>query len=357
MRIGVLTSGGDCPGLNACLRSIFLHASQKKWEVIGIQQGTTGLIQRPLLYKNFQFSDFLGSAWRMAGTMLGTTTRDNPFHFPNKDGTTSDRSQDFIQGFHDLKLEALLGIGGDGSLKILNRLCKQGNIPLIAIPKTIDNDVPNTDLAIGHISAVESVTKALDCLQTTTESHQRIMIVEVMGRDAGYIALNAGIAGGADVILLPEIPYKIHQIQQHLRKIRENGQDYATIVVSESVRKENGDPLTYNYGDHRIHYGGIGHYLMNSLKEGMEDDFRVTVLGHLQRGGTPRAIDRLLAFSFGAKAIELINQGKFGRMVVLQNQKASDIPLSSVVGRSRVLQADNPLIQTAITLGIYVGDF
>ena len=212
-RIGVLTSGGDCAGLNAAIRAITHHAIHNyNWQVFGIHKGTTGLITRPLDYRELTIESLGVGIIRSGGTLLGSTNKDNPFNFPNADGTRSDRSNDFIEGYHQLGLDALIGIGGDGSMKILRDLAQKGGINLVTIPKTIDNDLGSTENAIGYATAVDVAMEALDRLQPTAASHQRVMVLEVMGRDAGHIAIASGIAGGADVILVPEISYKLENV-------------------------------------------------------------------------------------------------------------------------------------------------
>lgn len=214
-RIGILTSGGDCAGLNAVIRAVtFAAHNQYNWEVIGIKQGTMGLLAKPYQVEKLSPENWPDHLLRVGGTFLGTTNRGNPFEFPMEDGSVKDRSDEIVQAVKDLKLDAVIGIGGDGSLKILSQLFQKAGVNLIGIPKTIDNDIGETENAVGYRTAVDIATDALDCLQPTAASHDRIMILEVMGRDAGHIALSAGIAGGADVILIPEIPYQIDHIVQ-----------------------------------------------------------------------------------------------------------------------------------------------
>ena len=261
-KIGVLTSGGDCGGLNAVIRAVTSRAiNQYGWTVYGIKDGTLGLSKDPLDVLELKLSHFDGNLIRMGGTFLGSNNKGNPFNHIQKDGTKIDLSNNIIKGFNTLGLNALIGIGGDGSMKILKNLTKKGNINFVGIPKTIDNDVMHNELSIGYDTAVDVATNALDMLQPTAASHKRAMILEVMGRDAGHIALNAGIAGGADVILIPEIKYSLKSIAKHIEKIRNKGRNHALIVVAESVRKENGSKAYVKYIDGQVRLGGIGAYI------------------------------------------------------------------------------------------------
>ncbi len=283
-RIGILTSGGDCAGLNAVIRAVTRCAIEiYDWEVLGINKATHGLMSRPpqaIQLRTQQVDPYL----TMGGTFLGTTTKGDPFAFPMADGSFADRSEEIIEGYHQLGLDALIGIGGDGSLAILRKLAQQGGINLVGIPKTIDNDVGITERSIGFDTAVNIATEAIDRLHFTAASHSRVMIVEVMGRDAGHIALNAGIAGGADIILIPEIAYKLENICQHIRQREADGRDYSIAVVSEAVCTEAGTLMEKgHFADCRL--GGIGQYLSEKIATHSAAETRVTVLGHTQRGG------------------------------------------------------------------------
>lgn len=356
-RIGVLTSGGDCAGLNACLRAITKHATgEYGWQVFGIRKGTFGLITRPLEYTPLtpEMCDTL--MMRTGGTMLGSTNRDNPFRFINPDGTKKDYSKDFAQGYHDLELDALIGIGGDGSMRVLSDLAKVGGINLITIPKTIDNDIGYTELSIGYSTALDVATEALDRLQPTAASHQRVMILEVMGRDAGHIALGAGVAGGADIILIPEIPYSLEGIYQKINDIRKTGRNFALIIVAEAVKKETGEAETVHKAGDRERYGGIGHYLGDCIAANTDAETRVTVLGHVQRGGQPNALDRLIASAFGVRAVDLIAKEKYDRMVAWSGRHVIDVPLEKAIHSYHAIKKTDVLVQTAKHLGIYIGD-
>lgn len=356
-RIGVLTSGGDCAGLNAVLRAI-VHRAIKKyaWEVIGIHKGTAGFMSSPLDYEIMTLDRYDSSVLRTGGTMLGSTNKTDPFHIPTVQGQYEDRSQDFIEAYHQLNLDALIGIGGDGSMDILNRLAKKGGINLVTIPKTIDNDLGHTEIAIGYSTAVEVATEALDRLQPTAASHQRIMILEVMGRDAGHIALAAGIAGGADVILIPEISYTFDSICRKFARLEHEGRNFALIIVAEAVRDEKGQPVTLKDSDGRTRYGGIGYYLGESLEKLTQAECRVMVLGHVQRGGQPNAQDRLLASALGVTAVDLIAAKKFNRMVAWQNRDVIDIPIESAINHYQTVDPEGILVRTARSLDICFGD-
>ena len=356
-KIGILTSGGDCAGLNAVLRAVTYRAIEGYgWEVYGIRQGTMGFLKKPLDYVKLTLSTVDGSMMRMGGTILGTTNKGDPFAFPMTDGSLKDRSQEIINAVHELELDALIGVGGDGSHMIMRRLAQQGHINYIAIPKTIDNDLGVTENSIGFTTAVDVATEALDRLQPTAASHDRVMILEVMGRDAGHIALSAGIAGAADVILIPEIPYNIDGIAQKIRSILERGRNSALVVVSEAVSTFDGEQLTIQDSTGRQRYGGIGHYLSDRISIATGAETRFMVLGHVQRGGQPDSSDRILASAFGVRAVDLIHERKFDRMVAWQNRQVVDIPIWDAIQFYRSITIDDTLIQTALGLGIYIGD-
>jgi 6-phosphofructokinase len=250
----------------------------------------------------------------------------------------------------------LIGVGGDGSHAIMRRLAQQGGIPYIAIPKTIDNDLGITENSIGFTTAIDVATEALDRLQPTAASHDRVMILEVMGRDAGHIALSAGIAGAADIILIPEIPYDLEGIANKIRSISKRGRNFALVVVSEAVRTENGDPLTIKDISGRQRYGGIGHYLSDRISEVTEAETRFMVLGHVQRGGQPDSTDRILASAFGVRAVDLIYENKFDRMVAWQNRQVVDVPILDAIKHYRAVDVNDTLVRTAMGLGIYIGN-
>jgi phosphofructokinase-like protein len=355
-RIGILTSGGDCAGLNAVIRSVVHAASHKGWEVVGILDGTAGLLQRPLQYRVLSPNEFDSTLLRQGGTILGTTNKGNPFAFPMPDGSLKDRSHEITDGFKELNLDAVIGIGGDGSFAILSKLAKQGGINMVGIPKTIDNDIGMTDTAVGFDTAVAVATEALDRLQPTAASHDRVMILEVMGRDAGHIALAAGIAGGADVILIPEIKYSIESVAAKIKSVKESGRNFGLVVVSEAIKTLEGTKYEVEFADGQKRYGGIGNYIGMKLSQATGSECRVTVLGHVQRGCPPTYNDRLLATAFGVKALQLIEEGKFGRMVAWQNRQIVDVAIEDAIAAYQEVDREGTLVHTARALGISLGD-
>jgi 6-phosphofructokinase 1 len=355
-KIALLTSGGDCAGLNAVIRAVVLRAEALGWNVVGIKQGAHGLLEEPPLTVALSSINVDTVMLRQGGTILGTTNKGDPFKWPMPDGSIKDLSDDMIKGFRKLGCDALIGVGGDGSLGILRHLAQKGGIPLIGVPKTIDNDVALTETSVGFDTAVHVATEALDRLQPTAASHDRIMILEVMGRDAGHIALSAGIAGGADVILLPEIPYDIHLVAEHINRIQKNGRNFALIVVSEAVRSVDGEKLMNEYFGGQKRLGGIGQALGVAIADMCQAETRVTVLGHVQRGGQPTAQDRLLASAFGTHAVELIAAGKSDRMVAWSNRQVIDVALADAIKHSQQVELHGSLIKTARGLGICLGD-
>ncbi len=354
--IGILTSGGDCAGLNAVMRAVVCRADLLGWKVIGIENGTAGLLEEPYRVRALKPSDFDGFVMRRGGTILGTTNSRDPFHYEMDDGEVKDRSDEVIAALKDLDVEALIGIGGDGSFDILSRLAKQGGINMVGVPKTIDNDLAMTDVSVGFDTALEVATEALDRLQPTAASHDRVMILEVMGRDAGHIALNAGIAGGADVILIPEIPYTIEAIAKKIQAVKDTGRNFALIIVSEAVKGPGGEKREVVYHGGETRYGGIGEYLGPKIAEATGSETRATVLGHVQRGGNPTHNDRLLAQGLGVKAVDLIEAGEFGKMVAWQNREAVAVPIEEAIKECRVVRPEGFLVHTARSLGISFGD-
>jgi 6-phosphofructokinase 1 len=355
--IGVLTSGGDCAGLNAVIRAVVARAVLGYgWHVVGIYQGTQGLLRRPVASVPLDLGNATPAMARMAGTILGTTNRGDPFAYPMPDGTLKDRSEEVIEGVRLLGLDALIGIGGDGSMAILRHLAQQGGIPFIGIPKTIDNDVGATETSVGYDTAVMVATEAIDRLQPTAASHDRVMVLEVMGRDSGHIALAAGIAGGADVILVPEIPYNLEVVAAHIRRLRQGAHNFAIVVVAEAVRDNAGERVERRHALGSATYGGIGHVLGETLATMTGAETRVTVLGHLQRGGQPTWDDRLLACAFGVHAVDLVAAGKFDRLVVWQNRRVLDVPLTEAFNPAPMVVSDDTLVRIARGLGICLGD-
>ena len=352
-RLGVLTSGGDCAGLNAAIRAVVLHAAEAHGaEVWGIRNGTEGLMRRPVAAGRLRPEAFDGTYLRRGGTVLGSISAGDPFAWPMPDGTVRDRTADIAEAVHGLRLDGLVAIGGDGSFAIMDRLARTAGLKVVGIPKTIDNDVRGTDVSIGFHTAVEVATEALDRLQPTAASHDRIMILEVMGRDAGHIAINAGIAGGADVILVPEIRYTLDGIRRKFDAVRASGRDFGLMVVAEAVPTPEGDVVKALAG----RYGGIGIHLAERVRRDLGIDARVTVLGHVQRGGEPVFRDRVLASALGVHAVDMAAAGRWGRMACWRGRGVADVPFAEVVGGTQPLSPDGILACTARSLGIYIGE-
>ena len=355
-KIGVLTSGGDCAGLNAAIRAITFRAIEGYgWRVFGIRHSTHGLMRRPVDAEELTRDLFTGHVLRMGGTMLGTVNRSDPFAVPMPDGTQAGRPREIIDGYHELGLDALICIGGDGSLAILRKLAQQGGLNLIGIPKTIDNDVGKTENSIGYVTAVDVATEALDRLQPTAASHDRVMVLAVMGREAGHIALSAGISGGADAILLPEIEWDAEGLVRKIDDVRNSGRNFGLVIVAEAARLPNGEIVGRARDDGGIRLGGIGHAVGELIEERTGTETRVTVLGHVQRGGMPSARDRLFASAFGVAAVDLVARNKFDRLVVWSSRNCVDVPLEDGIAHHQSVDPDGPLVHTARGLGIYLG--
>ena len=358
-RIGVLTGGGDCPGLNAVIRAVVKTAiNEYGWEVLGIEDGFEGLIQ-PGKVRPLTAADVRGILPR-GGTILGTTNRANPFHYEvETDGEIKvfDVSDDVVRHAQVLGLDALIVIGGDGSLRIAHELMQKG-LKVVGVPKTIDNDLQGTVVTFGFDTAVNTAMDALDKLHTTAESHHRVIILEVMGRDAGWIALKAGIAGGADVILIPEIPYDLEVVVHKINQRNRRGAKFSIVVVAEGARPVGGEAVYQaerELGAER-RLGGIGETLAAALRKACQAEVRVTVLGHLQRGGSPSAFDRLLGSRFGTMAVHLVAQGKLGHMVALADERIISIPIAEAVARQKFVPLDSDILLTAFGLGICLGN-
>lgn len=356
-RIGILTSGGDCAGLNAVIRAVVHRAvGTYGWQVLGIKEGTQGLLQRPVQYQTLDLANVDGNMMRQGGTILGTTNRGDPFAYPMPDGSVKDRSDEILGGYRELGLDALIGIGGDGSFAILHKLAQKGGLKMVGIPKTIDNDLGLTEVSVGYDTAVGVAVEALDRLQPTAASHQRVMVLEVMGRDAGHIALAAGIAGGADVILIPEVPYSIESVAAKIKQVRATGRNFALVVVSEAVKTVDGTGIKKVLQGGEKRYGGIGDYVGEKIAEATGAETRVTVLGHVQRGSMPSPRDRLVASAFGVHAVDLIADGKFDRMVAWSNRAVIDVPITDAIAHYSCVELDGTLVKTARGLGISLGD-
>jgi 6-phosphofructokinase 1 len=355
-RIGILTGGGDAPGLNAVIRAVVKAASHCDWEAIGLEDSFDGLIE-PNRWRRLTPRDVTGIL-RIGGTILGTANRGNPLALRIETSSgTRDYSERCIEVFHELKLDALVVIGGDGTLGIAHEFHKRG-IPLVGVPKTIDNDIVETTHTFGFDTAVSFATEAIDRLHTTAEAHHRVMIVEVMGRDTGWIALHAGIAGGADAILIPEIPFDLEKVAQKVRDREALGARFSIVVIAEGARTRPGTvPIAKSTaGDFATRLGGISIPLAPELERLTGKQARAVVLGHLQRGGSPTSFDRLLATRYGARAVELLQEGKFGHMVAFHPPDIVAVPLDRVVGRSRYVPLDSDVIRTARAMGISLGD-
>ena len=353
-KIGILTSGGDCAGLNAVVSSVVSSAAKYGWEVYGIHNGTDGLTEEPLSYEILTEGNFSDSPWpRLAGSYLGSLNKGVKME------SQLAVSERFGKGVAALGLDAVVVIGGDGSMNIVSNYCRNAGVKMVGIPKTIDNDTPLTQYSVGFNSACQVCTEAIDALWKTARSHQRALILEVMGRDAGHLAMYSAVAGFADVCLVPEIPYSIDGIINKLKSIKARGRNHAVIVVSEGVHTESGEMVssTKNLIGEKIN-GGIGEYLsaaLNAKYSGFQT--RVTKLGHVQRAGDPTAFDRALACAFGARAVELLKEGHTNVMVALEGDKIVTHPLEKVVSAgTTLLNKDGVYVKAAIEMGMYVGE-
>ncbi len=359
----VLTGGGDCPGLNAVIRGIVKRASQEKdWEVIGCIESFNGVLREPTEIMMLDEQTVAGLQIQ-GGTILGTTNKGGPFSWPVKqaDGTwtTVDRSDEMLRKLQYMGVDAVINIGGDGSQRISLGLYEKG-LNIVGVPKTIDNDLSMTEYTFGFQTAVQICTDSIDKLVTTAASHNRVFIMEVMGRDAGWIALHSAIAGGADICIIPEIPYDIQKIKEKVETRYNKRRGYCVIVVAEGAKPKDGDitgTATGEVGYQHIKLGGIAEKLAEELRQaGIEHDIRCTILGHLQRGGTPIAFDRVLASEFGVRAMELVLEGKFGQMVAYNNQSIIGVSLEQAVSRPNLVDPNSQLVHTAKGLGIVFGD-
>ena len=358
-RIGVLTGGGDAPGLNAVIRAVVKTAINKyKLEVFGFMDGFGGLIDNQI--KRLDVQDVSGILHR-GGTILGTTNRDNPFRYPQmKDGERVyvDLSDQIIENLRDMGIDALVVIGGDGSLSIAREFHEKG-VKVVGVPKTIDNDLSATEVTFGFDTALGTATEALDKLHTTAESHHRVMILEVMGRYAGWIALEAGIAGGADVILIPEIPFKIENVCRKIKERKLHGKKFSIVVVAEGAMPEGGEMVVQKFiadSADPIRLGGVGNVLSDQIEKCSQMETRVTVLGHLQRGGSPTPFDRILATRYGSMAVKILMDGHHGHMVSLQCGKIHAVPLGDAVHELRKVPVDHDKIFAARAVGVRFGD-
>lgn len=358
-RIGVLTGGGDAPGLNAVIRAVVKTAIRRYGiSVIGFENGFGGLIKNQA--RELLDADVVGILPR-GGTILGTTNRDNPFHYPVKRGgelTFVDVSDRVFENLSIHNIDALVIIGGDGSLNIGKQLFDMG-LHVVGVPKTIDNDLSATDQTFGFDTALTTATEALDKLHTTAESHHRVMVLEVMGRYAGWIALSAGLAGGADVILIPEIPYQIEKVVAKINERSQQRKRFSIVVVAEGAKPLGGEFVVQKRVEESfdpIRLGGIGNMIASQIEAETGKETRVTVLGHLQRGGSPTAYDRILATRYGAGAVHLLMDGKFGQMVSLRGNNIESVSMEQAIGELRQVPVDGDLITAARDLDINMGD-
>jgi phosphofructokinase-like protein len=360
----VLTGGGDCPGLNAVIRGIVKRSMQEKdWKVYGSMEAYHGVMRDPMEVVELDNKRIAGIHVK-GGTIIKTTTKGDPFNYPvlQPDGsfTNEDKSDELIKRIKSLGIDAVISIGGDGSQRISQKLFEKG-LPVIGVPKTIDNDLSATDFTFGFQTAVEIATDAVDKLVTTAESHHRVLILEVMGREAGWIALHAAIAGGVEVCLIPEIPYDIDKVVERINSRYVNGRGFANIIISEGATPKGGDMLTKEsdeIGYQMKRLGGVAYQLSHQMKQaGCQADIREMVLGHLQRGGIPIAFDRILSTAFGVKSFEMAMAGKFGQMVVYKNNDYEEVSLKAATGSYNYVDVENSyLVKTAKGVGISFGD-
>ncbi|MBI3726428.1 ATP-dependent 6-phosphofructokinase [bacterium] len=362
-RLLVVTGGGDCPGLNAVIRAIVRRALlHYGWEVLGSEDAFNGILQDPERVDPLDLDSVRGILSR-GGTILGTTNKGDPFNFPveRPDGKLElrDRSDDVIRWCREHKIDCVVSIGGDGSAKIAQKLFEKG-LNVVCVPKTIDNDLDCTDYTFGFLTAVATATDAVDKLHTTGESHHRIMVLEVMGRYAGWIALASGIAGGADHILIPEIPYDLEKVSAGIKKgLRAGRRPYAVVVVAEGAKPLGGealvtDPGKPGYGMPRL--GGIGLRVSEDLQKLTGIEARYTVLGHLQRGGSPVAFDRILGSEFGVHAVDMVAHGKFGQMAAFKTPGMTEVSIAQAIANYKVVELDGAMLHCARGLGIGFGD-
>jgi 6-phosphofructokinase 1 len=359
MRIAISTGGGDAPGLNAVIRAIVLSAHTRGWQTYGIRRGYGGLLGDDGVMTLTR--DKVRGITHLGGTILGTTNRGNPFRWAVTDPFGAqrevDRSDELVAAFNASGFDALITIGGDGSLKIGYDLFRKG-MPVVGVPKTIDNDVVGTLASFGFDTAVGTATEAIDKLHSTTESHERVMVVELMGRDAGWIALHSGIAASADVILLPEIPFDIDKVCAKIMAREQAGRHFSIVVVGEGARPLGGDAslIERRAAGTVDRLGGAGSLVARAIGERTGKETRSLVLGHLQRGGSPTTFDRLLGLRFGAAAVRAVADRAFGVMIGYNPPRLTRVPLEDVVGRSKHIPLDSDTVLTARDLGISLGD-
>lgn len=353
-RIGILTGGGDCPGLNAVIRGVAKPAQDFGMEVFGIEDGFEGFVKgkaRQLFNKD------VSGILSVGGTILGSSNKGDPFHWPEeKNGKIEivDKSDEALNNFEKWRLDALVAIGGDGTMNICHKLAAKG-LNIVGVPKTIDNDLQATDQTFGHDSAVFVVSEAIDRLRTTANSHHRVMVVEVMGRYAGWIALNGGIAGGADILLLPEFPFSWEKVYERVLERNRQGKRYSLVCVAEGTKPKGGEMIVKAKDVKRtdpVQLGGIGEFVAKKITENTGMETRVSVLGHLQRGGSPTPYDRILSTKFGTYAIELAAKGDFATMAALKGNKITSVKIADAISRLKLVTADDQAVTSAKAVGM-----
>jgi len=355
LKIAINTGGGDAPGLNAVIRAVTLGAAKRGWEVYGIKRGYNGLLEEKdglihLTPKRVRGITHLG------GTILGTVNKNSPFDYPGEEGKRIDVSGQVLENFKKYEFDCLIAVGGDGSLRLANKFYKMG-MPVIGVPKTIDNDLESTVITFGFDTAVTTATEAIDKLHSTAESHSRVMVVEVMGRYAGWIALNSGMSGTADVILIPEIPFSMEKVREKIMERENSGRHFSIVVVAEGAKPEGGEmQIKGTEAGREVRLGGIGEWVAGKIEEMTGKETRSLVLGHLQRGGHPTSFDRLLGLRFGAAAIRALEDGKIGTMVALDPPTVKCVPLEEAVEKMKAVPLDCDTVQTARDLEICLGD-
>jgi len=357
-KIGILTGGGDCPGLNAVIRGVTKPAQDHGMVVYGILDGFEGFVEgKTIELRNEDVSGILSRG----GTILGSSNKGDPFHWPvEKDGKIEivDKSQNVLRNYKALDLDAVIAIGGDGTMHICNKLSEMG-LNVVGVPKTIDNDLDATDMTFGHDSAVYVVSEALDRLHTTASSHHRVIVVEVMGRYAGWIALHGGLAGGADLILIPEFPFSWESVYDKIHKRELQGKRFSLVCVAEGAKPIGGQLVTKGTDVKRtdpIQLGGIGKVVADNIEKNTGRETRVTVLGHLQRGGSPTPYDRILATKFGAFAINLAANRRFGKMAALKGNEIVEVNIADAISKQKLVKPDNQAVLAARANGISFGD-
>lgn len=357
-RVGLLTGGGDCPGLNAVIRAVVKTAyNEYNTEIIGFTDGYEGLILNK--YSILSDKDVSGILTQ-GGTVLGTSNRANPFNYPVLEGDKYvylDRSSQCVLNFESLGLEGIIAIGGDGTMAASAALMKRG-IPIIGVPKTIDNDLVGTDITFGFDTAVQTATEAIDRIHTTAQSHHRVMIIEVMGRYAGWLALGSGLAGGGDIILIPEIPYDLQAVCEKIKRRNSRGKNFSIIVVGEGAKPAGGD-MTVNRvienSPDKIRLGGVSNVIATQIEGLINIECRVTILGHLVRGGSPSSFDRILATRLGCEATKRASLGEFGCMIGVHGQELGTIPIGEVAGKTRLVTPNHPWVLAAQSIGLCLG--